>query len=132
MFTINIRSNTSLIHILPSVAASRGGGVAFAPLIVFSALLICPPRIFSTLAFYFNIRRQQKFYSLPKGRYKQIRRFEQRPFVGNQCVYFSMLHYKSANNIIYRQTNRNLIDKLQSSILVKPPWSNSINGFGTD
>ncbi len=28
-----------------------------------------------------NIRKQQKFYSLPK-RYKQIRRFEQRPFVG--------------------------------------------------
>ncbi len=29
-----------------------------------------------------KIRRQQKFYSLRK-RYKQIRRFEQRPFVGN-------------------------------------------------
>ncbi len=29
-----------------------------------------------------NINKQQKFYSLPK-RYKQIRRFEQRPFVGN-------------------------------------------------
>ena len=28
------------------------------------------------------IRRQQKFYSLPE-RYKQIQRFEQRPFVGN-------------------------------------------------
>ena len=27
-----------------------------------------------------NIRREQRFYSLPK-RYKQIRRFEQRPFV---------------------------------------------------
>ena len=31
------------------------------------------------------IRRQQKFYSLPK-RYKQIRRFEQRPFVGNYSL----------------------------------------------
>ena len=29
-------------------------------------------------------RRQPKFYSLPK-RYKQIRRFEQRLFVGNSC-----------------------------------------------
>ncbi len=30
----------------------------------------------------FHINKQQKFYSLPK-RYKQIRRFKQRPFVGN-------------------------------------------------
>ncbi len=33
-----------------------------------------------------HIKRQQKFYSLPK-RHKQIRRFEQRrPFVGSVCI----------------------------------------------
>ena len=36
---------------------------------------------YSTNGINLDIKTQQKFYSLPK-RYKQIRRFEQRPFVG--------------------------------------------------
>ena len=37
----------------------------------------------------FFIRKQQKFYSLPK-RYKQIRRFEQRPFVETSNLFVSL------------------------------------------
>ena len=41
---------------------------------------VCPVPLFPVPHFEDIIKRQQKFYSLPK-RYKQIRRFEQRPLV---------------------------------------------------
>ena len=81
-YTINIRFNTSLIHILQSVAASRqgGGGGGICPLIFF----VPPPNIFL-------------LPNLPP-----------RVFSSTQAFCFSMLHYRPLNNIIYLQKNHNL------------------------
>ena len=46
-----------------------------------------------------NLNKQQKFYSLPK-RYKQIRRFEQRPFAGNCYLHWPRIEVNINQGVV--------------------------------